>query len=108
MFLRYDIGMPSELSSAKMERVLASLRVQNYNAKKRNPNFLQICGISKTQNDENENTRLIMGRQQNPMFDYLSKNNISRASLTPLGRVFKIHDIFGMVLSDFDVNKGHD
>ena len=63
VFLRYDIGMPSELSSAKMERVLASLRVQNYNAKKRNPNFLQICGISKTQNDENVNTRLIMGRQ---------------------------------------------
>ena len=61
--LRYDIGMPSELSSAKMERVLASLRVQSYNAKKRNPNFLQICGISKAQNDENENTRLIMGRQ---------------------------------------------
>ena len=63
VFLRYDIGMPSELSSAKMERVLASLRAQNYNAKKRNPNFLQICGISKTQNDENENTRLIMGHQ---------------------------------------------
>ena len=63
VFLRYDIGMTSELSSAKMEHVLASLRVQNYNAKKRNPNFLQICGISKTQNDENENTRLIMGRQ---------------------------------------------
>ena len=60
VFLRYDIGMPSELSSAKMERVLASLRVQNYNAKKRNPNFLQICGISKAQNDENENTRLII------------------------------------------------
>ena len=63
VFLRYDIGMPSELSSAKMERVLASLQVQSYNAKKRNPNFLQICGISKAQNDENENTRLIMGRQ---------------------------------------------
>ena len=63
VFLRYDIGMPSELSSAKMERVLASLRAQNYNAKKRNPNFLQICSVSKTQNDENENTRLIMGRQ---------------------------------------------
>ena len=94
VFLRYDIGMPSELSSAKMERVLASLRVQSYNAKKRNPNFLQIRSISKTQNDENENTRLIMGRQQNPMFDYLSKNNISRASLTPLGRVFKIRKIF--------------
>ena len=85
VFLRYDIGMSSELSSAKMERVLANLRVQSYNAKKRNPNFLQICGVSKTQNDENENTRLIMGRQQNPMFDYLNKNNISRASLTPLG-----------------------
>ena len=94
VFLRYDIGMSSELSSAKMERVLASLRVQSYNAKKRNPNFLQIRSISKTQNDENENTRLIMGRQQNPMFDYLSKNNISRASLTPLGRVFKIRKIF--------------
>ena len=94
VFLRYDIGMPSKLSSAKMERVLASLRVQSYNAKKRNPNFLQIRSISKTQNDENENTRLIMGRQQNPMFDYLSKNNISRASLTPLGRVFKIRKIF--------------
>ena len=25
------------------------------------------------------------------MFDYLSKINISRASLTPLGRVVKIH-----------------
>ena len=58
VFLRYDIGMPSKLSSAKMERVLASLRVQSYNAKKRNPNFLQICGVSKTQNDEN--TRLII------------------------------------------------
>ena len=33
VFLRYDIGMPSELSSAKMERVLASLWVQSYNAK---------------------------------------------------------------------------
>ena len=63
VFLRYDIGMSSECSFAKMERVLASLRVQNYNAKKRNPNFLQICGVSKAQNDENENTRLIMGRQ---------------------------------------------
>ena len=71
VFLRYDIGMPSELSSAKMERVLASLRAQNYNAKKRNPNFLQICGISKAQNDEN--TGLI-------------------------SRVFKIHNIF---LHDF-------
>ncbi len=28
------------------------------------------------------------------MSDYLSKINISRASLTPLGRVFKIHDFF--------------
>ena len=71
VFLRYDIGMPSELSSAKMERVLASLWVQNYKAKKRNPNFLQICGVSKTQNDEN--TGLI-------------------------SRVFKIHNIF---LHDF-------
>ena len=33
VFLRYDIGMSSELSSAKMERVLASLRVQSYNTK---------------------------------------------------------------------------
>ena len=47
VFLRYDIGMTSELSSAKMERVLASLRVQSYNTKKRIPNFLQICGVSK-------------------------------------------------------------
>ena len=58
VFLRYDIGMSSECSFAKMERVLASLRVQSYNAKKRNPNFLQICGVSKTQN--NENTRTII------------------------------------------------
>ena len=71
VFLRYDIGMSSELSSAKMERVLANLRVQNYNTKKRNPNFLQICGVSKAQNDEN--TGLI-------------------------SRVFKIHNIF---LHDF-------
>ena len=71
VFLRYDIGMSSELSSAKMEHVLANLRVQSYNAKKRNPNFLQICGVSKTQNDEN--TGLI-------------------------SRVFKIHNIF---LHDF-------
>ena len=28
------------------------------------------------------------------MSDYLSKINISRASLTTLGRVFKIHDFF--------------
>ena len=47
VFLRYDIGMTSELSSAKMERVLASLRVQSYNTKKRIPNFLQIYGVSK-------------------------------------------------------------
>ena len=40
MFLRYDIGMTSEFLSAKMERVLASLRVQSYNTKKRIPNFL--------------------------------------------------------------------
>ncbi len=46
VFLRNDIGMSSEFSSAKMERVLASLRVQSYNTKKRIPNFLQICGIS--------------------------------------------------------------
>ena len=58
VFIRYDIGMSSECSFAKMERVLASLRVQSYNTKKRNPNFLQICGISKAQN--NENTRLII------------------------------------------------
>ena len=47
VFLRNDIGIPSESLSAKMERVLASLRVQSYNAKKGNPNFLQICGVSK-------------------------------------------------------------
>jgi len=47
VFLRNDIGIPSELSSAKMERVLASLQVQSYNAKKGNPNFVQICGVSK-------------------------------------------------------------
>ena len=50
VFLRNDIGIPSESLSAKMERVLASLRVQNYNAKKGNPNFLQICSVSKYQN----------------------------------------------------------
>ena len=37
------------------------------------------------------------------MFDYLSKINISRASLTPLGRVFKIRDFLCMSLSDFVV-----
>ena len=47
VFLRNDIGMISEFLSAKMERVLASLRVQSYNAKKGNPNFLQICSVSK-------------------------------------------------------------
>ena len=50
VFLRYDIGMSSELSSAKMERVLASLRVQSYNTKNRIPNFVQICGVSKCKN----------------------------------------------------------
>ena len=40
VFLRYDIGMTSEFLSAKMERVLAGLRVQSYNTKKRIPNFL--------------------------------------------------------------------
>ena len=40
VFLRYDIGMTSEFLSAKMERVLACLRVQSYNTKKRIPNFL--------------------------------------------------------------------
>ena len=46
-FLRNDIGIPSESFSAKIERVLASLRVQSYNTKKRIPNFLQICGVLK-------------------------------------------------------------
>ena len=46
VFLRNDIGIPSESLSAKMERFLSSLRVQSYNAKKGNPNFLQICGVS--------------------------------------------------------------
>ena len=50
VFLRYDIGMTSEFLSAKMERVLASLRVQSYNTKERIPNFLQICGVFKCQN----------------------------------------------------------
>ena len=50
VFLRNDIGIPSESFFAKMERVLASLRVQSYNAKKRIPNFSQICGVSKYQN----------------------------------------------------------
>ena len=50
VFLRNDIGIPSESFFAKMERVLASLRVQSYNAKKRIPNFSQICGVSKCQN----------------------------------------------------------
>ena len=34
VFLRNDIGIPSESFFAKMERVLASLRVQSYNAKR--------------------------------------------------------------------------
>ena len=46
-FLRNDIGIPSESFFAQKERVLASLRVQSYNAKKGKPNFLQICGVSK-------------------------------------------------------------
>ena len=46
-FLRNDIGIRSESFFAQMERVLASLRVQSYNAKKGNPNFVQICGVSK-------------------------------------------------------------
>ena len=46
-FLRNDIGIPSESFFAQMERVLASLRVQSYNAKKGNSNFSQICGVSK-------------------------------------------------------------
>ena len=47
VFLRNDIGMISEFSSTKMERVLANLRVQSYNTKKGYPNFSQICGVSK-------------------------------------------------------------
>ena len=47
VFLRNDIGIPSESFFAKMEHVLASLRVQSYNAKKGNPNFSQFCGVSK-------------------------------------------------------------
>ena len=46
-FLRNGIGIPSESFFAQKERVLASLRVQSYNAKKGIPNFLQICGVSK-------------------------------------------------------------
>ncbi len=47
VFLRNDIGMSSEFLSAKMERVLASLQLQSYNAKKCMPNFSQIRGVSK-------------------------------------------------------------
>ena len=47
VFLRNDIGIPSESLSAKMKRVLASLQVQSYKAKKGIPIFLQICGVSK-------------------------------------------------------------
>ena len=47
VFLRNDIGMISELSSAKKERVLACLRVQSYNTMEGIPNFVQICGVSK-------------------------------------------------------------
>lgn len=47
VFLRKGIGVPSESFFAQKERVLASLRVQSYNTKKGNPNFLQICGVSK-------------------------------------------------------------
>ena len=47
VFLRNGIGIPSESFFAKMERFLANLRVQSYNAKNGNPNFLQICGVSK-------------------------------------------------------------
>ena len=47
VFLRYDIGIPSESFFAQMECVLASLRVQSYNTKKWIPNFVQICGVSK-------------------------------------------------------------
>ena len=47
VFLRNDIGIPSESFFAKIEHVLASLRVQSYNAKKGNPNFSQFCGVSK-------------------------------------------------------------
>ena len=46
VFLRNDIGMSSESLSAKMERVLANLRVQSYKAKKCMPNFSQIYGVS--------------------------------------------------------------
>ena len=41
---------------------------------------------------------VIFWNQKN-VSDYLSKIKISHASLTPLGRVFKIHDFFCMVLS---------
>ena len=48
VFLRYDIGIISELSSAKMERVLANLRVQSYNTKERIPNFFANLCVSKS------------------------------------------------------------
>ena len=48
VFLRYDIGIISELSSAKMERVLANLRVQSYNTKERIPIFFANLCVSKS------------------------------------------------------------
>ena len=50
VWYRNDFGIvvcQNETCFAKMERVLASLRVQSYNTKKRIPNFLQICCVSK-------------------------------------------------------------
>ena len=49
VWYRNDFGIvvcQNEACFAKMERVLASLRVQSYNTKKRIPNFLQIYGVS--------------------------------------------------------------
>ena len=50
VWYRNDFGIVVRQNGAcfaKMERVLASLRVQSYNTKKRIPNFLQICCVSK-------------------------------------------------------------
>ena len=47
-----------------------------------------------------------LGSLVSPVFDYLSKINISRTNLTPLGRVFKIGKRLYKILSFFVVDKG--
>ena len=51
VFLRNDIGIPSESFFAKMERILASLRVQSYNAKKWNPFFCKFVAFQNVKID---------------------------------------------------------